>query len=132
MGGEQDAIRFRVVTDIARIRTAVGETVMRVQLDPMTVISVVDIVTKGVLPTSPHIRFLTLKPRVGPIVIKTHRFRNPHGVHEDSLALTHRASRADYPVAHLRGTPYARFTRGESAVAAERVRGKAVVPRDNI
>ena len=52
MGGDQDAVRFRVVMDVARILTAIGETVMRVQLDPMTVNLMVDIVTKGELPTS--------------------------------------------------------------------------------
>ena len=109
---------------------------VRVHLTPLSgiLITVVDIVTEGLLQASIHRRMFTAKARIVLVLAELHRLSDAHCVDNISvLLLGFRASPND-PVPNI-GLPTdldLRVTRGKSTEAIERVRGEPVVPGHSI
>ena len=131
---DQNSGWLGVVLDESLVRAAAFETVVAVFLNPVAGIgaAMVDVVAASELFGAVWVRFLSLEARVGPVVVKRHRFFDSHRIDEFAGLIVLRGPDAEYPVAYFRTLANQGFAGGQGAEAVERIGGEAVVMSDDV
>lgn len=131
---DEHSVGLRVVVDIPAIGGPIGQAVMRVHLRPAFGLSVpvVDIVSERLLLASSEVGPLRLEAGVLPVLIKSKRVGDSHGVHKMPLAPARLGACTYDPIAYGCCLAYLGFAGGQRAEAVKRVWREAVISRDDV